>query len=167
MAKRHPQFYKDLALRSELGNWQTPNWLFDTLNSYFGFKADVCANDTNYLCDKYFTIENSCLDNTWESINFMNPPYGRQVGKFIEKAHSEWTDNGNSTVALLPARTDTKWFHNHIYKSSHYYFIRGRLKFNAQPNHAPFPNMIVFWGHDDHRHLNSLYQEIQQKRDEN
>ena len=165
MSKRHPQFYKDLALRSELSNWRTPDWLFEALNNHFNFQADVCANDTNYLCDKYFTMEKSCFDNDWDYMNFMNPPYGRQIGKFIERAYLQWTRHGRMTVALLPSRTDTKWFHNYIYNKSDYYFVRGRLRFNDQPNHAPFPSMIVLWGVEDPLALNLMWDTIQKGRD--
>ena len=128
-------------------NWQTPKWLFDKLNNHFNFLCDVCAEDHNTLCDKYYTSYDSCLDKDWEVCNFMNPPYGREIGKFIEKAYTEWVLNDFTTVALLPARTDTKWFHNFIYNQARIVFIKGRLKFEGGKKlaPAPFPSMIVVW----------------------
>lgn len=166
MAKRDPKFYKDLAFRSELQNWRTPDWLFETLNAYFKFDCDVCANDSNYLCENYYTSENSCFDNPWGKINFMNPPYSRGMNKFIERAYLQWKDHNRMTVALLPSRTDTKWFHDYIYGKAHIFFMRGRLRFNDQPNPAPFPSMIVFWGVEDNRALNALFEFVQKGRDE-
>ena len=73
---------------------------------------------------------------------YCNPPYGREIGKWVEKAYNE-NKNGTFIVMLLPARTDTKWFHNFIYKQHKIEFIKGRLKFNDGKNSAPFPSMIV------------------------
>ena len=121
--------------------------MFDKLHKHFKFDLDVCANDLNALCDKYYTSYDSCLDKDWEVCNFMNPPYGREIGKFIEKAYTEWVLNDFTTVALLPARTDTKWFHNFIYNQARIVFIKGRLKFEGGKKlaPAPFPSMIVVW----------------------
>lgn len=166
MAKRKEQFYVDLAFRSELHNWRTPDWLFETLDKFFSFDTDVCANDSNFLCENYFTAENSCFDNPWGKMNYMNPPYGREIGLFCQEALKQWRDHNKMTVALLPSRTDTKWFHNFIYGKAHIFFIRGRLRFNDQPNPAPFPSMIVLWGVEDNRALNILFEEIQKGRDE-
>ena len=131
-------------------NWQTPTWLFKTLNDHFEFKIDVCADDNNYLCKKYFTENNSCLNHSWSNINFMNPPYGRSIKKFIKKAHYEWQENNYTTVGLLPARTCTKWFHKYVYNQANIIFIKGRLKFEGgkQLAGAPFPSMVAIWWGD-------------------
>ena len=132
---------------SNKDDWQTPKWLFDKLNKHFKFNLDVCANDENALCDKYYTSYDSCLDKDWEMCNFMNPPYGRQISKFVKKAHDQWLENDCTTVALIPARTDTKWFHSYIYQPATIIFIKGRLKFEGGEKlaPAPFPSMIVIW----------------------
>ena len=139
--------HKQGMFTSKKPDWQTPKWLFEKLDSHFHFMSDVCANDKNFLCDIYYTEQNSCLDKDWEVINFMNPPYGRSIGQFIEKAYYEWWDNDCTTVAVLPARTDTKWFHKYIYNKASIVFMKGRLKFEG--GHvlapAPFPTMIVIW----------------------
>ena len=132
---------------SDKDDWQTPKDFFDKLNKHFNFQVDVCASDTNALCEKYFTKDNSCLNNNWKDMNFMNPPYGREIIKFVEKAYEQWSENDCTTVALLPARTDTKWFHDYIYPVSSIVFIKGRLKFEGGEKlaSAPFPSMLVIW----------------------
>ena len=132
---------------SDKDDWQTPKWLFDKLNKHFKFNLDVCANDENALCNKYYTSYNSCLDEDWEVCNFMNPPYGREISNFVKKAHDQWLENDCTTVALLPARTDTKWFHEYIYLPATIIFIKGRLKFEGGEKlaPAPFPSMVVVW----------------------
>lgn len=132
---------------SDKDNWQTPKWLFKKLNKHFKFELDVCADDENALCDKFYTSYDSCLDYDWEECNFMNPPYGREISKFVEKAYDEWLNNDCTIVALLPARTDTKWFHDYIYQLANITFIKGRLKFEGGEKlaPAPFPSMIVIW----------------------
>jgi phage N-6-adenine-methyltransferase len=145
---------------SKTYEWTTPKWLFDELSKDFDFDCDVCANDYNSLCKYYFTEENTCLDKTWHKTNFMNPPYGYGIGKFIKKAYDETKNNGFCTVAVLPARTDTKWFHNYIYGKADIIFVKGRLKFGGGKDNfdAPFPSMLVFWGFD--KSVNSLMKRI-------
>jgi len=133
-------------------DWETPSWLFELLDDHFNFECDVCADDRNYLVKNYFTKENSCLNKEWYNMNFMNPPYGRKLPPFVEKAYNESKDYGplsKMTVALLPARTDTKWFHDYIYNKAEIIFIKGRLKFGGDSKNikgaAPFPSMIVIW----------------------
>ena len=77
---------------------------------------------------------------------FCNPPYGREIGKWVKKAFRTNEDHGNLVVMLLPARTDTKWFHDYIYHKAEIRFIRGRLKFGDSKNSAPFPSMVVVYG---------------------
>lgn len=122
--------------------WETPQDLFSELNKEFGFTLDPCSTHENAKCKKHFTKENDGLSQDWsKDIVFMNPPYGREIGKWVEKAY-----NSNTTVVcLLPARTDTKWFHNYIYHHAEIRFIKGRLKFGNSKNSAPFPSMIVIF----------------------
>ena len=76
---------------------------------------------------------------------FVNPPYGREIGNWVEKAYKTNEEHGNLVVMLLPARTDTKWFHDFIYHKAEIRFIRGRLKFGDSKNSAPFPSMVVIY----------------------
>lgn len=124
-------------------DWGTPKWLFDNLNEKFEFDLDVCASDSNHKCDKYYTEKENGLIQDWENVNWCNPPYGRQIGNWVKKAYEE-NQKGKTVVLLLPARTDTKWFHDYIYLNYRVDFIKGRLKFNDGKNPAPFPSMIVY-----------------------
>lgn len=108
--------------------WSTPQWLFDELNKEFNFDVDVCATKENAKCDKYYTKEDDGLSKEWYMSVWCNPPYGREIGKWVKKAHEERhrVANGKKTtvVMLLPARTDTKWFHDYIYGKAEIRFIK-------------------------------------------
>jgi len=122
--------------------WATPKEFFDKINAEFGFTLDVCALPENAKCAKFFTPEQDGLKQDWGGhICWMNPPYGREIGKWTKKAFQ----SGALVVGLLPARTDTKWFHDHIYGKAEIRFIKGRLKFGEAKDSAPFPSMIVIW----------------------
>jgi phage N-6-adenine-methyltransferase len=124
--------------------WATPQDFFDKLNKQYNFDLDVCALPENAKCEKYFTPEIDGLKQDWNGTCWMNPPYGREIGKWVEKAYNE-AQKGNTIVALLPARTDTRWFHDHIYMMYGVSFelLKGRLKFGGSKNSAPFPSMVV------------------------
>ena len=127
---------------SETVEWETPQELFNSLNNKYHFTLDPCSTDKNVKCKKHFTILDNGLAQNWEGENvFLNPPYGREIGKWIKKA----VESKTLVVALLPARTDTKWFHEYIYNKAEIKFIKGRLKFGGCKNSAPFPSMIVIW----------------------
>lgn len=127
---------------SNSDNWETPLDLFERLDQEFNFDLDVCANSLNKKCDKYYTLEENGLIQEWKGNIWCNPPYGRNIGKWVKKAY-ESSLTGNLVVMLLPARTDTKWFHDYIYNKSEIRFIKGRLKFSNSKLSAPFPSMIV------------------------
>lgn len=124
--------------------WSTPQYLFDELNKEFNFTIDVCAIPENAKCQKFYTPDIDGLQQKWNGICWCNPPYGRSIGKWVKKAYEEYY-NGNTIVMLLPARTDTKWFHNYIYGKAEIRFIKGRLKFGNSKNSAPFPSMICIY----------------------
>ncbi|MFT4117869.1 DNA N-6-adenine-methyltransferase [Bradyrhizobium sp.] len=130
---------------SETPEWATPQPVFDALNARHGpFLLDVCATQENAKCQRYFTIKENGLCQTWSDNNWMNPPYGRTIGEWIEKAFREAL-LGRQTVALLPGRTDTRWFHEFIYGRHETQFLCGRLKFGGSKNSAPFPSMVVIF----------------------
>ncbi|MEI8064440.1 MAG: phage N-6-adenine-methyltransferase [Verrucomicrobiota bacterium] len=126
---------------SQTDNWATPQALFNELDSEFGFELDVCASEQNAKCAKFFTKEDDGLIQNWSGVCWMNPPYGRQIGHWIKKAH-ESAKAGATVVCLVPSRTDTKWWHAHCIHGE-VRFIKGRLKFGDGKGTAPFPSAIV------------------------
>ena len=129
---------------SNADQWETPQCFFNKLNEEFNFEIDVCADDTNAKCDKYFTEEVDGLNQEWTGTCWMNPPYGRQIGKWIKKAY-ESSLEGATVVCLIPARTDTKWWHEYCMKGE-IRLVKGRLKFGGSKNSAPFPSAVVVFG---------------------
>lgn len=132
--------------------WCTPQWLFDSLNEEFHFALDAAANNSNAKCTKYYTAETDSLQQDWSSAGgaiFCNPPYGRTLKKWVQKAHEE-SEKGARVVMLIPARTDTQYFHDYIYGKAEIRFLRGRLKFTDNAGNeyssAPFPSMVVIFG---------------------
>lgn len=121
--------------------WATPQELFDKINKVFNFTLDVCATDENAKCDKYYTKEIDGLSQEWTGTCWMNPPYSREIAKWILKAH-ETALNGHTVVALIPSRTGSRWFQDYcLHRECH--FIKGRLKFGDSSNSAPFDNVVV------------------------
>lgn len=124
--------------------WNTPQAFFDELNAEFHFTLDPCANDDNHKCDKYYTEQQDGLLQDWGGqIVFCNPPYGRAIGAWVRKCYEESRKPNTLVVMLIPARTDTSYFHDYIYHKAELRFIRGRLHFNEAPQGAPFPSMVV------------------------
>lgn len=125
--------------------WETPQWLFNQLDKEFNFTLDVCALPETAKCEKYYTPQIDGLKQDWEdNICWMNPPYGREIGVWIEKAYNE-SLKGATVVCLIPSRTDTKYWHDYCMKASEIRFIKGRLKFGDSKNSAPFPSAIVIF----------------------
>lgn len=123
--------------------WETPQDFFDRLDDEFGFDLDACALPQNAKCERCYTPEMDGLSQPWDGVVWCNPPYGRNIGEWVQKAHDENKRNNNYIVMLLPARTDTRWFHDYILNKAEVRFIRGRLKFGGSKNGAPFPSMVV------------------------
>ena len=133
---------------SNTDNWGTPRRLFDALDEIFNFDLDACASPENAKCKRFFTKEDDALKKSWGGAVFCNPPYGRAIEEFVKKAAYEIKHNARVIVMLLPARTDTRWFHEYLYCKDNVEirFIRGRLKFEGAKYNAPFPSMIaVMW----------------------
>lgn len=124
--------------------WETPHEFFEELNEEFNFTLDVCALPENTKCANYYTPEENGLSNPWTGVCWCNPPYGREIGKWVKRAYDQ-TLQGTTTVMLLPARTDTRWFHNYILGKAEIRFVKGRLKFGNSKNSAPFPSMVVIF----------------------
>jgi site-specific DNA-methyltransferase (adenine-specific) len=134
-------------LTSNRDSWETPQKLFDELNKEFNFTIDAAADAENHKCERYYTREESGLEKSWKGERvFLNPPYGRELPKWVKKAADEAKDKSTIIVMLIPARTDTHWFHDYIYKKAEIRFIKGRLKFGDGEKDAPFPSMVVIFG---------------------
>lgn len=125
-------------------DWETPQWLFDQLNKEFNFTCDVAASPENAKVHFFISKETNALRQDWPGVCWCNPPYGKEIGLWVKKAHEE-TFNGVKTVMLIPDRTDTKYFHDYIYGKHEVRFLKGRLKFSGSKNSAPFPSMIVIF----------------------
>ena len=129
---------------SKTNEWATPQAFFDELDKEFNFTLDPCATPQNAKCARYFTKEIDGLSQSWRGeIVFCNPPYGRDLSKWVAKAYTETLSGATLVVMLIPARTDTSYFHDYIYKKHEVRFIRGRLHFNESKGAAPFPSMVV------------------------
>jgi phage N-6-adenine-methyltransferase len=131
-------------------DWGTPQALFDELNDEFNFTLDACASAHNFKVNIYFNKEIDALAQRWTGTVWMNPPYGRTIGQWMKKAFEE-SQKGATVVCLVPARTDTAWWHDYAIKGE-VRFLRGRLKFE-QPGFdknsaAPFPSAIVIFKGD-------------------
>jgi phage N-6-adenine-methyltransferase len=128
---------------SQSNEWTTPQAIFDELNQEFGFNLDPASTDENAKCSRHFTEKDDGLSQDWSDANvFLNPPYGRKIGKWIKKAYES---NAKVVVALIPSRTDTSYFHDYILDKAEIRFIRGRLYFGVGTGPAPFPSMIIIW----------------------
>lgn len=121
--------------------WSTPQTFFDKLNEEFNFQIDVCATPENAKCEKFFTKEDDGLAQKWHGVCWMNPPYGREIIDWMKKAN-ESAREGVTVVCLVPARTDTKWWHEYAI-GQEVRFIKGRLKFGSAKNSAPFPSAVI------------------------
>ena len=125
--------------------WATPQDFFDKLDALFHFTLDPCATSENAKCPKYYTKEEDGLAQSWEGeAVFCNPPYCKAIKEWVRKCYEESQKPNTTVVALLPARTDTKYFHEYIYhKAREIHFVKGRLKSGGCKNSAPFPSMVV------------------------
>lgn len=135
---------KDLMFSSASTEWATPQDFFDKLNEEFRFTLDPCATKLNAKCKRFFTKKDDGLKQPWKGRVFMNPPYGRGIDAWVKKAYESAQQGGVLVVCLLPARTDTAWWHDYCMKGE-VRFIRGRLKFGGHTNSAPFPSAVVIF----------------------
>lgn len=123
--------------------WETPQYLFDELNKEFQFTCDVCATpDKTKVPNKFYSPSDDGLTQKWSGTCWMNPPYGREISRWIAKAKQE-RETGTTTVCLLPSRTDNAWWHQHVMEADEIRFLRGRLKFVGAENSAKFASVVV------------------------
>ena len=130
-------------------DWETPQEFFDRYDNIYHFTLDAASSDQNAKCVQHYTAETDGLHNSWGGQTvWLNPPYGRTIGDWVRKAYEESQKQNTTVVCLLPARTDTKWFHDYC-KHGEIEFIRGRLRFGSSKNSAPFPSMVVVFKSSD------------------
>lgn len=130
---------------SQTDEWATPQAFFDHIAAEFDFDLDVCALPSSAKCARYFSPEDDGLAQDWTGVCWMNPPYGDVIGEWVRKAH-ESAQAGATVVCLVPARTDTAWWHDHC-SQAEVRFIRGRLRFGDAEASAPFPSALVVFGY--------------------
>ncbi|MBE2200423.1 MAG: adenine methyltransferase [Anaerolinea sp.] len=155
------------AFSSTTGQWNTPPELVAEMRPVFTWDADVCADEAN-VCTLFYSPDEDGLAQTWRGLCWMNPPYGRAIGSWTQKAAAS---SQATVVALLPARTETAWWQDTVCTASQVVFIRGRLAFGSnaywqwrwetqvidgkknnlygrhgQKQSAPFPSAFVVWG---------------------
>jgi site-specific DNA-methyltransferase (adenine-specific) len=137
----------DIHFSSETNEWYTPKKFFNDLNKEFNFTLDPCCTVSSAKCVKFYTKKENGLTQDWSNdICFVNPPYGREIRKWVKKAHDEHA-KGATVVMLVPARTDTSYWHDYIFNKAEIRFLRGRIKFEDEKGNtkhpAPFPSAIV------------------------
>lgn len=138
------------VMSSNRDDWETPQSLFDALNGIYDFTLDPCSTHENAKCERHYTREDDGLSKSWAGERvFCNPPYAAEGKKWIAKCAEE--AKRAMVIALLPARTDVRAFHQHIYNRPNVrmWFLRGRLKFElggVAQSSAPFPSMLVAFG---------------------
>jgi len=136
---------KDVMFSSKDMEWETPQDFFDKLNRDFNFDLDPCATKETAKCKDYYTEDDDGLVKDWGPCKtvFVNPPYGRDIKKWIKKGYEESQKDKTTVVMLMPARTDTSYWHEYCMKASQIFFVKGRLKFGGAKTGAPFPSAVV------------------------
>ena len=123
--------------------WQTPPEIFNPLNDEFGFTVDAAATDENALLPRYWTKREDSIKQDWSGERiWCNPPYGRDQQLFVRKAAKL---EAEVAVLLIPARTDTRIWHECIFPMAEIRFVKGRIQFVGAPSGAPFPSAVVVW----------------------
>ena len=145
---------------SKTGEWATPKDFFDKLDWRFGkFTLDPCATDDNHKTRKYYTQNDDGLSQDWEGETvFVNPPYSN-LSQWVEKSYRESLKDDTKVVLLIPARTDTRYWHDYVMKASEIHFIKGRLKFGDSKNSAPFPSAVIVF-HTGSGYIRNMYPSV-------
>ena len=149
---------RELMFSNVNNAWCTPQPFFDELNAEFHFTLDPCATSKSAKCATYYTAEDDGLSQDWGGYTvFCNPPYGRQISKWVKKCHDEGSKSNTTVVLLIPSRTDTRYFHDYILGQAEIRFIKGRLTFWDMDGEkylsgdfksmtpAPFPSMLAIF----------------------
>lgn len=135
----------EVMFSSKSDEWSTPPRFFEEINEEFHFDLDPCSTDENHKCESYYTMADNGLEKDWSGNRvFCNPPYSN-IATWVEKCYREGCKDNTLVVMLIPARTDTRYFHDYILHRAEVRFVRGRLKFGDGKNSAPFPSMLVIF----------------------
>jgi len=138
-----------VGFSSEKDDWETPQDFYDELDKVYKFTLDPCASYVTTKCEDFYTEAENGLEQSWEGHSvFMNPPYGREIKNWIQKAYEESCKANTKVVCLIPARTDTKYWHEYCMRADRIYFVKGRLKFSGAKNACPFPSAVVVFGEE-------------------
>lgn len=129
---------------SASSEWTTPQPLFDSLDKIFHFETDVCATAANAKCARFYTAEDDGLAQEWRGVCWCNPPYGKGLGRWIEKA----CESRATVVMLVPAYTANAWWHRYVIPHAEVILLRGRLQFGGVPFPAPFSSAVVVFNRD-------------------
>lgn len=131
---------------SERMDWATPQPFFDMVNEEFSFTLDAASEPHNAKCSRHYTPADDGLSQPWDGVVWCNPPYGRQIGKWVEKGYRS-AQEGATVVMLIPARTDTAYWHDYVMRAAEVRFLRGRLVFGVGEagSNAPFPSALVIF----------------------
>jgi len=135
-------------MASDSNEWETPQPFFDGLDAEFGFTLDAAATAENAKCERFYTEEDDALKQRWHGVVWCNPPYGRVIGHFVKKGWEEG-DRGATVVMLIPARTDTRYWHDYVMRAAEVRLVRGRLHFRQsgrERGRATFPSAVVVFG---------------------
>lgn len=126
--------------------YATPWDLFNKVNEEFHFTCDVCANENNYKVSNYIDEKADALKQSWTGVCWMNPPY-KDLKKWVIKAYEESRKDGCTVVCLIPARTNTKWWHDYCMQGD-IRFIEGRPKFEGCVHGLPQPLALVVFNNN-------------------
>ena len=138
----------EVHFTNKSNEWETPRSLFKDLDDEFNFTIDVCATKDNTKCERFYNKQSNGLAQSWENeIAFMNPPYGREIGTWIEKAYRE-SLNGAIVVCLIPARTDTRYWHDYIFPNAEVRFLKGRVKFLNNGEEVEYIEQLGLFGEE-------------------
>ena len=138
----------EVHFTNKSNEWETPRSLFKELDDEFNFTIDVCATKESAKCERFYNKQSNGLAQSWENeIAFMNPPYGREIGTWIEKAYRE-SLNGAIVVCLIPARTDTRYWHDYIFPNAEVRFLKGRVKFLNNGEEVEYIEQLGLFGEE-------------------
>jgi phage N-6-adenine-methyltransferase len=148
------------SFNSKSIEYSTPQVLFNVMNELYNFELDVCASVSNTKCKNYFTKEDDALTKEWVGNCWMNPPFNKQLGKFVLKMHKEYKKYGGIKCALVPVRSNTVWW-SKVIGDAECIFINGEVNFNDEERGLWLPMcFLVFGNGKDGRHSSINYREL-------